>query len=308
MNNRTRTIERFERRAVRRRLSERTARIYAEAAERLDKWLIATADDREFLAVGKDDLEDFLYAFAKGKDGFDEHADSYVNQTYRSLVRFYASVAGEAEAPNPMVGVEAWRIGEESVYGKVLTDEQLSQVMDTVRHNRRDFYAIRDYAILRLFLLGMRREEVATLTEADIDLDKRLMQVEGKGDRSGSRTRVLRFGVEAADALDRYLEARERHADAWRPELWLGKRGALEVRGFNRMVRKRGAQAGIDGLTPHKFRHTTAHRWLADGGDSGHLMEHMGWKSADMLKLYAKETRAQRARDEWDRRGLDDRI
>jgi len=34
--------------------------------------------------------------------------------------------------------------------------------------------------------------------------------------------RVVRIGHQAARALDRYIRARARHAQAHRPELWLG--------------------------------------------------------------------------------------
>ncbi len=45
------------------------------------------------------------------------------------------------------------------------------------------------------------------------------------------------------------------------------------------MVKRRGAQAGIDGLHPHVLRHTFAHVWLEAGGNEGDLMRLAGWKS-----------------------------
>ncbi len=50
------------------------------------------------------------------------------------------------------------------------------------------------------------------------DLWRREITVRGKG----GRPRVVRIGHEAARALDRYLRARSRYAQAHRPQLWLG--------------------------------------------------------------------------------------
>jgi site-specific recombinase XerD len=43
------------------------------------------------------------------------------------------------------------------------------------------------------------------------------------------KARIVRFGYQAAQTLDRYLRVRARHAQAWRPQLQLGtnNRGPL---------------------------------------------------------------------------------
>jgi integrase/recombinase XerD len=203
--------------------------------------------------------------------------------------------------------VTARKPGEVRYEGKVLSRPQVRAVLDTVAH-RREFTSVRDHALLRLLYLGLRREEVLGLREADIDLRKGEVRVVGKGDAEGDRTRYVTFGKRTAEALDDYLAFRERHPLASRPELWIGKRGALTGRGIHAIVAKRGRQAGIVGLYPHKFRHTAASHWLEDDGNEGHLMENMGWKSREMVDRYGKATRAQRARDDYRRHALDDRI
>ena len=52
----------------------------------------------------------------------------------------------------------------------------------------------------------------------DIDLWQREITVRGKG----GKDRIVRIGHQTARSLDRYLRARSRHAQAWRPRLWLG--------------------------------------------------------------------------------------
>ncbi len=104
----------------------------------------------------------------------------------------------------------------------------------------------------------------------------------------GRRGRALPFGQQTGVALGRYLRARARDRWAARPELWLGEknRGPLKANGIKLMLRRRGAAVGIPGLHAHMFRHTAAHRWLADGGSETDLMRIMGWKSPAMLHRY----------------------
>ena len=74
------------------------------------------------------------------------------------------------------------------------------------------------------------------------------------------------------------------------------------------IIRRRSAQAGIDGVYLHRFRHTFAHLWLDQGGAEGDLMELAGWTSRQMLTRYGASARSARARRSYDRIELGDRF
>jgi hypothetical protein len=95
-----------------------------------------------------------------------------------------------------------------------------------------------------------------------------------------ARTASSRSAHQAARSLDRYLRARSRHAQAWRPELWLGagNRDPLTAAGIYQLIARRGRQCGVDAY-PHRFRHHFSHTWLDRGGPEGDLMELNGWAS-----------------------------
>jgi len=116
------------------------------------------------------------------------------------------------------------------------------------------------------------------------------------------RPRVVRIGHEAARALDRYLRIRARHAQAHRPQLWLGvnNRGPMTANGIYQMIARRGRQAEVDAWT-HRFRHHFSHTWLDRGGAEGDLMELNGWSSPQMLRRYGASARGARARRTYDR-------
>jgi hypothetical protein len=100
----------------------------------------------------------------------------------------------------------------------------------------------------------------------------------------------------------RYIRARARHAQAWRPQLWLGtrNRGPLTANGIYQMIARGGRQYGMD-VFPHRFRHHFSHTWLDCGGAEGNLMELNGWTSPQMLRRYGASARSARARRTYDR-------
>ena len=102
--------------------------------------------------------------------------------------------------------------------------------------------------------------------------------------------------------LDRYLRARSRHAQAWRPQLWLGvnNRGPITANGIYQMIARRGRQAGVDCWT-HRFRAPFQPHLAGPRRSEGDLMELNGWSSPGMLRRYGASARSARARRTYDR-------
>ena len=179
----------------------------------------------------------------------------------------------------------------------VLSPDQRDALLKTCKGN--DFTNRRDMAILRLFLAtGIRLAEMTGILVADVDMDRRLVRVEGKG----RRERIVRFDGGTAVAIDRYERSRSVSKHAERPELWLAEknRGVLTRTGIYQLVVRRGEMIGLD-LNPHMFRRTFSHVWLEHGGAEGDLMDLNGWKSPQMLRRYGASARAERARTAYDR-------
>jgi integrase len=152
---------------------------------------------------------------------------------------------------------------------------------------------------------GIRLSELAGIRydpddprRSDIDLWQREITVRGKG----RTTRVVKISHDAARSLDRYLRVRARHAQAYRPQLWLGmnNRGPMTASGIYQVIVRRGRQCGVE-VFPHRFRHHFSHTWLDRGGAEGDLMELNGWTSPQMLRRYGASARSARARRSYDR-------
>jgi integrase len=152
---------------------------------------------------------------------------------------------------------------------------------------------------------GIRLPELAGIRydpddsrRSDLDLWRREITVHGKG----GTTRTVKISHDAARALDRYLRVRVRHAQACRPQLWLGinNRGPLTASGIYQVIARRGRECGVE-VFPHRFRHHFSHTWLDRGGAEGDLMELNGWTSPQMLCRYGASARSARARRTYDR-------
>jgi hypothetical protein len=85
------------------------------------------------------------------------------------------------------------------------------------------------------------RPESFGMSLDDIDLDQRIMWVLGKG----RWPRALAIGRKTAQALDRYLRAREGHRLAHLPHVWVGRNGPMTLR-----VSARPGRSVQPGFTP----------------------------------------------------------
>jgi integrase len=151
----------------------------------------------------------------------------------------------------------------------------------------------------RLADTGCRRTEVASVKLSDIDADRQVVTVIGKGDKQ----REVRYSNRTAVALDRYLRVRQKNSKAASPMLWLGLNGGLSSDGVAEVVARRSERAGvyrvIDGkrrpINPHSFRHAFADRWLTSGGNEGDLMVLGGWSDSATMRRYGRGRQTDRA-------------
>jgi integrase/recombinase XerC len=146
---------------------------------------------------------------------------------------------------------------------------------------------LRDVAMLEtLYATGIRVGELVGLDVDDVDRDRHVLRVLGKG----RKERTVPYGGPAARALDAWL-VRGRPAlaaDGAGPALFLGVRGRrIDQRAVRTLVHRRIADVpGAPDIGPHGLRHTAATHLLEGGADLRSVQELLGHASLATTQLY----------------------
>jgi integrase/recombinase XerC len=167
----------------------------------------------------------------------------------------------------------------------VLDQEQARAVLETV--STADPKELRDQAILELlYATGVRVSELCSLDVDDVDRDRHVIKVLGKG----RKERSVPFGLPALRVLDRWcIHGRPRWVRAGSgPALFLGVRGGrIDAGTVRRVVHARLAKVeGAPDMGPHGLRHTAATHLLEGGADLRSVQELLGHASLNSTQIY----------------------
>ncbi len=220
---------------------------------------------------------------------------------YANLRPFFTWYAKEFDHPHPFDRADAPGDDRPAPIPVVELDH-VRRVLATATD--KTFEDLRDTAIIRvLFDTGARLGEVVNMTLDGWDRRNDFLTLTSK-----TGTRVVPASPSTGEAISRYLRARKTHPNHRLPALWLGTRGALGPTGVGQMLNRRCDEAGVDRVNPHRFRHTWAHLFRAEGGAEGDLMYLAGWSSTEMAHRYGRSAAMERAQDAARRIRVGDRL
>ncbi|MFC1950081.1 tyrosine-type recombinase/integrase [Chloroflexota bacterium] len=162
---------------------------------------------------------------------------------------------------------------------KGLSPDQLQVLLSALKDM--GFEDARNKAIVLILLdCGLRVSELANLRLEDVDMNRGILTVMGKG----SKQRLARMGLKTQKALWRYMMLRESPV-SW---LWLNQCGGrLTANGIQQMIRKLGKKLGIS-LHPHLLRHTFAISFLRNGANTFECQYALGHSSLEMTRRYCQ--------------------
>lgn len=147
---------------------------------------------------------------------------------------------------------------------------------------------VRDRALLEtLYGGGLRVGELVGLDLDDLDLERELVRVRGKG----RRERLAPIGPEAAGWLARWLPLRVPKSPG-EVAIFLNRFGTrLTARSVDRLFRARQLGDGLDGKSsPHTLRHSFATHLLDRGADLRSVQELLGHRRLTTTQIYTHVT------------------
>jgi len=127
---------------------------------------------------------------------------------------------------------------------------------------------LRDKAILELlYSSGLRLAEVQSLRIKDVDFNRQLLRITGKG----NKTRIVPFGAKAKEAVMNWLQVYPLWHGDFVPEanVFITQKGnPLGARQIENRVKFQAQRAGVNvDLHPHLLRHCFASHMLSNSGD-----------------------------------------
>lgn len=173
-----------------------------------------------------------------------------------------------------------------------LSDADVRQLLDGVAASAESGAAVdrRDVAMLEvLYATGIRVGELVGLDVDDVDSERRVVRVLGKG----RKDRTVPFGVPASRALRTWVSSGRPQlaTSASGPALFLGVRGSrIDQRTVRSVVHERIAAVSGPDVSPHALRHTAATHLLEGGADLRTVQEILGHASLATTQIYTHVT------------------
>ena len=204
---------------------------------------------------------------------------SSINRKISSIKHFYLflskkkiikySPADEIETPK-----------QEKYLPVSMSEDEVERLLSSPNPNR--IIERRDKAMIEiLYATGMRISELVNLKLTDVDFNRSVLKVFGKG----SKERLVPYGEKAAEALDIYLRDRKRSDSK---NVFLSNRGSQITRGafWQRIkiyIKRENLKSSI---SPHTLRHAFATHLLNRGADLRSVQILLGHSDLSTTQIY----------------------
>jgi integrase/recombinase XerC len=168
-----------------------------------------------------------------------------------------------------------------------VAEEALDRLLDDYQFGD-NFSGVRDRTIIEfLYLTGMRRSELISLRDEDVDLSSGQVRVTGKRNKQ----RVIPLVGSFIKSLEVYLESRSKAGHAGDCFFVTEKGNKMYDKGvYNIVKRYLSMVTTVEKKSPHVLRHTFATHMLNHGADLNSIKELLGHASLSATQVYTHNT------------------
>lgn len=264
-----------------RKLAKNTRVSYELDLEQFFEWLATqptTSMDRQV-------LERYL-SFLRNELGVKDRSQARKISALRQFFKYLERQ--EVLVPSPMSLIDA--PSQAKHLPKTLNEDQVNALLQAP--DVTTAFGLRDRAMLELlYATGLRVSELVVLEVQQFRMDRRFLQVIGKGNKE----RLVPYGTEAQQHLRRYLdEGRPTLLKHRTNDVFLNRFGRSMTRqAFWQHIKRYGLEVGIPAkmISPHVLRHSFATHLLDHGADLRAIQMMLGHTDLSTTEIYTAVAR-----------------
>lgn len=170
-----------------------------------------------------------------------------------------------------------------------VSERQMDEILDDATNFSDDFVGIRNQLLIDfLYLTGMRRSELISLKDNDIDFSSCTIRVTGKGNKQ----RLIPFSDLTMVKLEKYIRIRNKEIENKSSFLFVKEDGnAMYPKLVYKIINNHlNSISTLSKKSPHVLRHSFATAMLNNGAEINSIKELMGHTSLSSTQIYTHVT------------------
>tara|TARA_B100000900_G_scaffold351105_1_gene318055 strand:- start:1561 stop:2463 length:903 start_codon:yes stop_codon:yes gene_type:complete len=258
-------------------LSENTIKAYSNDCQDFNKWLFSNKKYRA-VAATEADIENYLKHLR-----IIDLSNSSINRKLSSLKNFFNYLSKtKLLKSNPVMNISGPK--NSKVLPKSLSIIDVNSLIEAPDCS--NFIGLRDRAMIELmYATGVRISELINLEYSNIDLNRSLIKVMGKG----GKERMIPFGDDALTWLINYIEFRRKNNLSLNSrDFFISQQGKKITRqAFWHRIKIYLKVSGLSmDVSPHTLRHAFATHLLNNGADLRSVQMLLGHSDLSTTQIY----------------------
>jgi integrase/recombinase XerD len=258
-------------------LSENTIKAYSNDCQDFNKWLFSNKRYRA-VAATEADIENYLKHLR-----IIDLSNSSINRKLSSLKHFFNYLSKtKLLKSNPVMNISGPK--NSKVLPKSLSIIDVNSLIEAPDCS--NFIGLRDRAMIELmYATGVRISELINLEYSNIDLNRSLIKVMGKG----GKERMIPFGDDALTWLINYIEFRRKNNLSLNSrDFFISQQGKKITRqAFWHRIKIYLKVSGLSmDVSPHTLRHAFATHLLNNGADLRSVQMLLGHSDLSTTQIY----------------------
>ena len=253
--------------------SPNTLKAYEQDVTQFFKYM-----EKEDLLVERESIRDYISKiFVQSRNKSTVARKIYALKSFYAFVKKFGGID-----KNPFDGINTPKMDKK--IPEILTISEINTFLD--RLPKSNFIEKRNKAIFELlYATGLRISELVNLKITDIDFDKELLRVMGKG----KKERIVPFNKTAGESLINLNQESKLKFKTANEYIFLNNRGTrITIRSIERILKTSFKQVMNSDRTvyPHLFRHSFATHLLQRGANLRIIQELLGHSNLSTTEKY----------------------